>query len=369
MLVTSKVTIFGSNYRPDFRPRKFHVYPSYPAELPSESSPLFKAYRSFGTAGATRRRLGCLPRTTEVNLNEKERGASQVPDMIYTLVALDLDGTTLNTDHELSPLTKSTLRQLCADGVMVSIATGRSINAIRPVVKELALPVEMPVVCFNGACGVMCRSDGTSSELFSTSLSLEATKAVLELAAQLGLMAQYYVGDDVFAAPTCEAHHELLQKYATLTGHPQTVVDTYGPLLSTLPSKILILGPSPDLILDAAGSSQGLADVHLIRGSPDPFFVEFLPPGVCKGAGVKKMCAALGKPMGEVVAFGDGDNDKEMLEEVGRGLAMKNARDVCKKAADAVLENTNDEDGVALELVRMYQEGMLLPSCVSSTKA
>ncbi|KAK3263142.1 hypothetical protein CYMTET_28036, partial [Cymbomonas tetramitiformis] len=79
-------------------------------------------------------------------------------------------------------------------------------------------------------------------------------------------------------------------------------------------------------------------------------------------AGVKKMCAALGKPMGEVVAFGDGDNDKEMLEEVGRGLAMKNARDVCKKAADAVLENTNDEDGVAVELVRMYQEGLLLPS-------
>eukprot|EP00854_Cymbomonas_tetramitiformis_P017154 gene17154-20401_t len=210
--------------------------------------------------------------------------------MVYTLVALDLDGTTLNTDHELSPLTKSTLRQLCADGVMVSIATGRSINAIRPVVKvgvmpfmegfeELALPVEMPVVCFNGACGVMCRSDGTSSDLFSTSLSLEATKAVLELAAQLGLMAQYYVGDDVFAAPTCEAHHELLQKYATLTGHPQTIVDTYDTLLSTLPSKILILGPSPDVILDAAGSSQGLADVHLIRGSPDPFFVEFLPPG------------------------------------------------------------------------------------------
>ncbi|KAK3260131.1 hypothetical protein CYMTET_30898 [Cymbomonas tetramitiformis] len=284
MLITNRITIVGPNYRPQFRSRKVRSYPSYPAEHPSKSIPLFRAYRSFGTAQATRHLLGCLPGTTELNLEVTERGASQVVDMVYTLVALDLDGTTLNTDHELSPLTKSTLRQLCADGVMVSIATGRSINAIRPVVKELALPVEMPVVCFNGACGVMCRSDGTSSDLFSTSLSLEATKAVLELAAQLGLMAQYYVGDDVFAAPTCEAHHELLQKYATLTGHPQTIVDTYDTLLSTLPSKILILGPSPDVILDAAGSSQGLADVHLIRGSPDPFFVEFLPPGVCKGA-------------------------------------------------------------------------------------
>ena len=77
---------------------------------------------------------------------------------------------------------------------------------------------------------------------------------------------------------------------------------------------------------------------NIIPGSPDPFFVEFLNPTVSKGATLVEMCARFNVPLSEVVAFGDGDNDKEMLLCAGLGVAMKNARPAAKEAADVINE-------------------------------
>ena len=96
---------------------------------------------------------------------------------------------------------------------------------------------------------------------------------------------------------------------------------------------------------------------HLIKGSPDPFFVEFLAPGVSKGSGVERMAAYLGVDLQHAVSFGDGDNDRECLECCGVGVAMKNASAMAKAAADVVLDWSNDEDGVALYLEQLEAEG------------
>lgn len=95
-----------------------------------------------------------------------------------------------------------------------------------------------------------------------------------------------------------------------------------------------------------------------IRGSPDPFFVEFLTRGVTKGDGVRLMCERLGLHLDETVAFGDGDNDAEMLRYVGYGCAMKNAKDPAKQAANVVIDWTNEEEGVAQQLQKMIDEDM-----------
>ena len=101
-----------------------------------------------------------------------------------------------------------------------------------------------------------------------------------------------------------------------------------------------------------------LGGPRVIRGSP-PFFVEVLHGDVSKGAGLVQLCASLGVPATEVVAFGDGDNDIEFLQEAGLGLAMANARQVLKDVADGVTERSNDQDGVAHELERLVAEGLL----------
>ena len=87
---------------------------------------------------------------------------------------------------------------------------------------------------------------------------------------------------------------------------------------------------------------DGSKVAHTIRGNLG-FFMEVLHPDVCKGHGLSKLCELLKIPIQQCIAFGDGDNDKEFIQMAGRGIVMKNGRDVTKAVADEVLELTNDE--------------------------
>lgn len=149
-----------------------------------------------------------------------------------------------------------------------------------------------------------------------------------------------------------------MRKYAALVGTPQTQIASYDDAFAKSPSaKMLLLTKDPDALLEIVDRELGRDRFHMIRGSPDPFFVEFLTPGVCKGTGLKKMCEAIGMPLEHVAAFGDGDNDVEMLELAGLGVAMANARDVTKAAADVVLQKTNDDNGVACFIDELLAAG------------
>ena len=105
-----------------------------------------------------------------------------------------------------------------------------------------------------------------------------------------------------------------------------------------LPSKMLVLSSNGPAVAASARERFPNNEFNIILGSPEPFFVEFLRPDASKGAGLVELCKHLEIPMNEVVAFGDGDNDKEMLQFAGRGVAMKNAKQAAKSAADEVME-------------------------------
>ena len=76
------------------------------------------------------------------------------------LVALDMDGTALNRDHQLSATTIDTLRDLSARGMLVALCSGRSNAAIQAHATELALQRSLPIVSFNGACGLLAEGPG-----------------------------------------------------------------------------------------------------------------------------------------------------------------------------------------------------------------
>ena len=77
-----------------------------------------------------------------------------------------------------------------------------------------------------------------------------------------------------------------------------------------------------------------------------PFFLEILPPGIDKAYGLEKLIYTLGMQREEVIACGDGYNDITMLQFAGLGVAMENAQEATKKAADYITLS-NDEDGIA----------------------
>ena len=139
-------------------------------------------------------------------------------------------------------------------------------------------------------------------------------------------------------------------------GRKQSFISDYEEALSQTPSaKLLVLTNQPDDLIARAtkqfcsigkaaemksdSESESQCEFNIIKGSPDPFFVEFLPSGLSKGSALEALATKLGLSVSEeVAAFGDGDNDAEMLRVAAIGVAMRNAKQKAKEAADIVIE-------------------------------
>lgn len=280
----------------------------------------------------------------------------------YRFIALDLDGTTLNSQHEMSSLTIKTLQSLNRRGLQICIATGRSTPSVLAKLKMLQLERPVPVVCFNGACGRRVSSDLSVTKLFDSGLDMASARMLLAIAEELNIVAQYYLAQtgEIYACPKNEEHHSLLRQYASLTGK-SAIISSYEEVLAIAPpAKILFMTNHADELIAQMKERLPRDQFHLIRGSPDPFFVEFLASGTNKGTGLVKLCSQLNVPLDEVVAFGDGENDAEFLQYAGLGLAVRNAKALAKQSANEVLPWSNDEDAVAKKLMQLEEEGLLL---------
>ena len=283
-----------------------------------------------------------------------------------SFVALDLDGTTLNSQSSLSECTQDTLRKLSSEGVTIAILTGRSMPAVYPHVQTLSLSKSVPVVSYNGCCGYSLKMGGDCVEKehthFEIGLDKQNAREVILFAVAHGYLIQYYCrqSGNIYALNHCHGDHDsLLSQYSGLTQQIQARKDFHvnGVLsenaldlfLDEVPcAKILVLDNDVDCMLGRAADAFSKDKFSIIKGSPHSFFVEFLPAGVTKGDGMVKLCGSLGISLDAVVAFGDGENDVEFLKFAGIGVAVKNARQVTKDAANIVLDRTNDEDAVAL---------------------
>ena len=263
--------------------------------------------------------------------------------MPYKFVALDLDGTTLSSQHTLSAKTISVLRRLSAKGLNISIATGRSALSVYDHITALDLPRDMNIICYNGAVCLKVPKNGAPPQtLFSRTIPPQAAKILYSLAEELKLVFQYYngVSGEIYAVPTTEKHLELLRRYETLSGTRQIRLSSFQEAENKCEAaKIVLLTDNVDQLIEVAKLRLPDNLFNIIRGSPDPFFVEFLPSYVSKGEALVKMLELTNIiALSEVIAFGDGDNDKEFLEVSGLGVAMKNARPSLKSVANVILE-------------------------------
>ena len=149
-----------------------------------------------------------------------------------------------------------------------------------------------------------------------------------------------------------------MKRYENLVSCAQVVIEDYDVAIQTcLSAKLLIMTNDADSLIASAKESLPVQQLTIIKGSPYPFFVEFLKDGVTKGHTLVELCNHLGVDRTHVVAFGDGDNDQEMLHFAGYGCAMKNAKDAAKTTANIIIEWSNDEDGVARQLEKMLEDG------------
>jgi Cof subfamily protein (haloacid dehalogenase superfamily) len=213
----------------------------------------------------------------------------------------------------------------------VIVVTGRMVQSIRRALAPAGIPG--PVICYQGAVV----ADENGNWLLHDPLQLDVARDVIEALAEHGIAPNVYVDDELYvAADTPEA-----RAYANLNRIEFHIV---GPLLDWLeepPTKLVAVGEPAKLDALEPELKKHFGNRAFISKSL-PHFLEFAKAGVTKGAGLDFLSAHLGFTKEQTIAFGDGENDIELVEWPAYGIAMENAtprvkavsRWVCPPAAD-----------------------------------
>ncbi|MEU9357410.1 HAD family hydrolase [Streptomyces sp. NPDC048301] len=261
----------------------------------------------------------------------------------YSLVATDLDGTLLRPDDTVSPRSRAALARATSAGARHLVVTGRPVPGIRALLDGLGY--EGLVVCGQGA---QVYDAGAARMVTSAPLDREPAETALgKIEAEVG---------QVFAAVDQDGPNGLtLIEPGYRMPHPSLParrIRHRGELWSTPVIKVLIRHPhlsDDELAAAARGAVGDLASVTMAG----PGTVELAPHGVDKGTGISQAAALLGLDPAEAVAFGDMPNDLPMFRLCGHGVAMGNAHAELRAEADEITL-TNEEDGVAVVLERLY---------------
>ncbi|WP_233608351.1 HAD family hydrolase [Nocardia stercoris] len=255
------------------------------------------------------------------------------------LIALDVDGTLLETGASVSPRVRAAVLAAAASGAHVVIATGRTLVATRQVVGELGLSAGH-VICSNGAV----RADlATWAPLDVHTFDPKAAAVVLRSLFPEMVLAVEKVGVGVWATDFFPG--------SIRGGEFHLVTDEQ--LVAEPTARLSGWWPAGDLDQMIARMAEvDLPDAGWIQGDNEPWLVA-TKPGVSKSAALERLRRQLGVPREATLAIGDGYNDVDMIEWAARSVAMGNAVPEVKAAADEVTAEVS-ADGVAQVLERWF---------------
>jgi Cof subfamily protein (haloacid dehalogenase superfamily) len=264
------------------------------------------------------------------------------PILPIRLVALDIDGTIIGDDHEVSARTKDAVRAAMDRDVAVSLVTGRMVSSAMRFARELGLTA--PLVGYQG--GLIRAIPEPDSHrlgklLLHTPLPADAAQKILRWTRERGLDPHV----NHLERFILRADDPRADDYSAFMGaHAELVPDLIGAITHPV-TKILAVGEPPlpvEVAPDARAAFAGIADVTISH----PRFLEFVAPGVSKGRAIRWLARRLRIPLGATLAIGDQWNDFEMIAEVGHGTAMPTAP-VEVRAAARYVAPPLEEDGAA----------------------
>ena len=238
----------------------------------------------------------------------------------------------------LRPHTREAIARVRARGVHVIVVTGRMFRAVRPYLEQAGL--DDPVICYQGAVV----ADPASGEfLRHVPIPHEAALEAIDAVVAAGFHVNCYVDDLLYVAEvTPEA-----RAYADFQG---LEIHAVGPLHEWLhddPTKLVAVG-DPTALDSLEAELKPRFRGRLFVSKSLPYFLEFAHPDVSKGSGLQFVADRLGFPAAETVACGDGENDRELLDWAGFGVAVANAHPEILARADLVVPDVEHEGVAAL---------------------
>lgn len=250
------------------------------------------------------------------------------------LIVSDLDGTLLQNHREIHPENLRALKKAADMGVRFAVASGRSAAACSVLLKESGW-ADAYVIGTNG-CELMERPFG---EMLSRHyMKKEAARAVLEVGLHHGLEcclytedAIVYSNDNMLKNQTSYAAQEFARKMRLAGIRVEAGREAVLEAADGSPMKVYCVyyKGQEEAFAKARQACAGIPGISLTSSWIDNF--EAMPEGVDKGTAVAELCSRLGIPRGDVLAFGDSDNDLPMLRWAGHAFAMENADEAVKR--------------------------------------
>ncbi len=251
-------------------------------------------------------------------------------------LACDLDRTLIAEDAVLRPRTRAAIGAARAAGLHVIVVTGRMFRSVRPYLAEAGL--DDPVVCYQGA---VVTDPATGEFLRHVPIPRDVALEAIEAVVASGFHLNCYVDDLLYVAevtPEARAYAD----FQHLEIHPVGDLHSW---LATEPTKLVAVG-DPHALDELEAQLKPVFAGRLYISKSLPHFLEFANPAVSKGSGLDFVASRLGFGPAHTIAFGDGENDVELLEWADYGVAVANAHERVLAIADLVCPSVEDE-GVA----------------------
>lgn len=254
------------------------------------------------------------------------------------LIALDLDGTLLNSDEHVSLRNKQAITRALQLGTRVVLVTGRGVDMPVRISRELGL--NLPVICCHGA---LTKDFGANKTLVHIAVPLQYARPMIKYAEEHRLQVAVYV-EEFFYRLTGSTIY-----MADMTGPAWKEVGSFEEILTEAPTFIRFLGEESVAAMDREFGELPLSFRYETWGEFVECAVLNLEAG--KKQALARLCADFQIPRERVLAIGDSRNDVPMLQWAGTGIAMGNASPEVKRAV-RIVTATNDQDGVALAIER-----------------
>lgn len=264
--------------------------------------------------------------------------------MAYQLIALDMDGTLLDSNKEVLPSSLDAIRRAAETGKTVAISSGRCPAMVAKYKDEL--PGVRYAICCAGATIYDLEQDKILSE---TVLDPAFVDRSLEVAEGLGFfLLEVTSGSGVYMQPDEVAHVEEcgVGAYAGLYRETCTMVEDAHALARERRDALSKLNFHFASVEARDRCREILEGDDAVITNAERSSMEFSAPGISKGSGLSRLAALLGIDIAETIAVGDAENDLSMLRQAGLGVAMGNALPCAVEAANVQVAD-NDHDGVA----------------------
>ena len=272
--------------------------------------------------------------------------AKETSPFPYRLAAIDLDDTLLGPDKQISVANATAVRQLQEHGVRVILASGRGHENMLRFHRQLGL--SGPIVSCQGA---LVKDAETGEILHKHFVPADLAMDLVAEAKARDIAVIYYHANGMVV----REQNKWTDLYQSRTGEK---IEVYGDLthqVNGTPQKV-IWCDAPERVAALMQPMQAHYRERLHVLTTDPEFLEFMAFGVDKAMGVAAVAKHYGFEPAHVLAFGDGNNDVQMLARAGLGVAMSDARPSAKAAAAFVAPPGNPETSLARAITAVLRQ-------------